>query len=46
MQEATAPVCGMDFFNEYLRGKQFNPFMDHKPEEKLRHLHNKTLNRL
>jgi hypothetical protein len=44
--EAAATVWGMDFFNEYLRGKQFILYMDHKPLEKLGHLHSKTLNRL
>jgi hypothetical protein len=36
----------MEVFNEYLRGKQFILFTDHKPLEKLGHLHTKTLNRL
>ncbi len=36
----------MDLFNEYLRGKQFILYTDHKPLEKLGHLHSKTLNRL
>ncbi len=36
----------METFNEYLRGKQFILFTDHKPLEKLGHLHTKTLNRL
>jgi hypothetical protein len=36
----------MDIFNEYLRGKQFVLFTDHKPLEKLGHLHTKTLNPL
>ncbi len=44
--EATAAVWGMDFFNEYLRGKQFILYTDHKPLEKLGHLHSKMLNRL
>jgi hypothetical protein len=34
----------MDFFNEYLKGKHFNT--DHKPLEKLGHLHSNMLNRL
>jgi hypothetical protein len=42
--EAAAAVWGMDIFNEYLRGKQFVLFTDHKPLEKLGHLHTKTLN--
>jgi hypothetical protein len=44
--EAAAGVWGMEVFNEYLRGKQFILFTDHKPLEKLGHLHTKTLNRL
>jgi len=41
--EAAAAVWGMEIFNEYLRGKQFILFTDHKPLEKLGHLHTKTL---
>ncbi len=44
--EAAAAVWGMDFFNKYLRGKQFILCTDHKPLEKLGHLHSKMLNRL
>jgi hypothetical protein len=44
--EAAAAVWGMDFFNEYLKGKRFILYTDHKPLEKLGHLHSKTLNRL
>jgi Integrase zinc binding domain/RNase H-like domain found in reverse transcriptase len=44
--EAAAAVWGMETFNEYLRGKQFILFTDHKPLEKLRPLHTKTPNRL
>ena len=44
--EAAAAVWGMDFFNEYLKGKKFILYTDHKPLEKLGHLHNKTMNRL
>jgi len=44
--EMAAAVWGMDFYNEYLRGKQFVLYTDHKPLEKLGHLHTKTLNRL
>ncbi len=43
--EATAAVCGMDHFNEYLKGKKFILYTDHKPLEKLGHLHSKTMNR-
>ena len=35
----------MDHFNEYLKGKKFILYMDHKPLEKLGHLHSKTMNR-
>jgi RNase H-like domain found in reverse transcriptase len=44
--EAAAAVRGMDIFNEYLRGKRFILFTDHKPLEKFGHLHTKTMNRL
>ncbi len=44
--EAAAAVWGMEVFNEYLRVKQFILFTNHKPLEKLGHLHTKTLNRL
>ncbi len=44
--EAASAVWGKDFFNEYLWGKQFILYMDHKPLEKLGPLHKKTLNRL
>ncbi len=44
--EAAAAVWGMEVFKEYLRGKQFVLFTDHKPLEKLGHLHTKMLNRL
>jgi hypothetical protein len=37
---------GNGFLNEYLGGKQFILYTDHRPLEKLGHLHNKTLNRL
>ncbi len=46
MLEAAAAVWGMDFFNEYLKGKRFILYTDHKPLEKLGHLHSKTMNRL
>jgi hypothetical protein len=36
----------MDFFNEYLWGKQFILYTNHKPLEKLGHLHSKTMNHL
>ena len=44
--EAAAAVWGMDVFNEYLRGKRFILFTDHKPLEKLGHLHTKAMNLL
>jgi hypothetical protein len=34
----------MGNFNEYLKGKKFIPYTDHKPLEKLVHLHSKTMN--
>ncbi len=43
--EAAALVWGMDHFNEYLKGKKFILYTDHKPLEKLGHLHSKTMNR-
>jgi hypothetical protein len=36
----------MDVFNKYLRGRQFILFTDHKPLEKLGHLHTEMLNQL
>jgi len=44
--KAAATVCGMDFFNKYLRGKQFSLNTDHKPLDKLGHLCSKMLNSL
>lgn len=44
--EAAAAVWGMETFHEYLKGKNFILYTDHKPLEKLGHLHTKTLNRL
>ena len=44
--ESAAAVWGMDVFNEYLKGKKFILFTDHKPLEKMGHLHTKTMNRL
>jgi len=41
--EAAATVWGMDFFNEYLKGKLFILYTDHKPLEKLGQLHSKTI---
>ena len=37
---------GMKFSNEYLKGKPFTLNTDHKPLEKLSHLHTTTINRL
>jgi hypothetical protein len=34
----------MDHFNEYLKGKKFILNTDHKPLEKLGHLHSKMMN--
>jgi hypothetical protein len=41
-----AGIWGMDFYANYLRGKRFILYTDHKPLENLGHLHKKTLNRL
>jgi hypothetical protein len=43
--EAAAAVWGMDYFNEYLKGRKFILYTDHKPLEKLGHLNSKTMNR-
>ena len=37
---------GMEYFDNYLRGKPFTLYTDHKPLEKLSHLHTKNMNRL
>jgi hypothetical protein len=42
--EAAAAIWGMDHFNEYLKGKKFILYTDHKPLEKLGHIHSKTMN--
>jgi hypothetical protein len=44
--ESAAAVWGMDVFNEYLKEKKFILFTNHKPLEKMGHLHTKTMNRL
>ena len=44
--EMAAAVWGMEFYNEYLKGKHFVLYTDHQPLERLSHLHTKTLNRL
>ena len=44
--EAAAAVWEMDTFNEYLKGKRFFLYNDHKPLEKMGHLHAKMMNRL
>jgi hypothetical protein len=44
--EAASAVWVMGFFKEYLRGKQFIFYTDHKPLEKLGQLPNKELHRL
>jgi len=35
---------GMEYFDNYLRGKPLTLYTDHKPLEKLSHLHTKTMN--
>jgi len=44
--EMVAANWGMEYFGNYLRGKPFTLYSDHKPLEKLSHLHTKTINRL
>jgi len=46
LAEAAAIVWGIETFEEYLRGKNFVVYTDHKPLEKMGHLHKKALNRL
>jgi len=35
---------GMEYLDNYLKGKSFTLYTDHKPLEKLSHLHTKTMN--
>ena len=44
--EMMAAVWAMEHFDNYLRGKKFTLFTDHRPLEKLATVHKKTLNRL
>jgi RNase H-like domain found in reverse transcriptase len=44
--EAVAAVWGMDVFNKYLKGKQLILYTDHKPVEKMGHLHTNMMNHL
>jgi len=37
---------GMKYFDNYFRSKSFKLYTDHKPIEKLSHLHTKTMNPL
>jgi len=46
LAEMAAANWGMEYFDNYLRGKPFTLYTDHKPLEKLRLLHTKTMNRL
>ena len=46
LAEMAAACWGMEYFDNYLRGKRFTLYTDHKPLEKLSHLHTKTFNRL
>ena len=41
-----AAVEGMKHYDNNLRGRKFVLYTDHKPLEKLGHLHTKSLNRL
>jgi hypothetical protein len=44
--EMRAATWGMDHFSEYLRGKHFKLFTDHKPLEKMATKHSKSLNQI
>ena len=44
--EMRAATWGMDHFSEYIRGKHFKLFTDHKPLEKMATKHSKTLNQI
>ena len=44
--EMQAAVEGMKHYDNYLRGRKFVLYTDHKPLEKLGHLHTKSLNQL
>ncbi len=44
--EMQAAIWGMDHFSTYLRGRKFTLITDHRPLEKLRKVHMKTLNKL
>ena len=43
LAEMFAAKWGMEYFQNYLRGKKFLLFTDHKPMEKLGKVHTKTL---
>jgi len=43
LSEMAAANWGMEYFDNYLRGKAFLLYKDHKPLEKLSHLHTKTM---
>ena len=44
--EMMAAVWAMEHFDNYLRGRKFTLYTDHRPLEKLATVHKKTLNRL
>jgi len=46
LAEMAAANWGMEYYKNYLRGKPFTLYTDHKPLEKQSHLHTKTMNRL
>jgi hypothetical protein len=46
LAEMMAAVWGMDHFDNYLKGRHFTLYTDHKPLESLGKVHTKTLNRL
>jgi len=44
LAEMAAAKWGMEYFDNYLWGKPFTLYTDHKPLEKLSHLHTKAMN--
>jgi hypothetical protein len=46
LAEMNAAAWAINHFDVYLRGRRFTLFMDHKPLETLKTIHQKTMNRL
>ena len=46
LAELSACVFGIEYFQVYLKGRQFYLYTDHRPMEKLSSTHTRTLNRL